>query len=184
MLCSRLLMLITGHLAHVFGHPWSIIALIARCQNASIYGIRLGSSRTKSLCECWNYLPLAFADNRQIQDSGSGLFAYARNTLITGGTFVVSLSCGPGLYKQLIIVHISSARTMSIFPPPILGKGTWRSLYFKNQTPVHCLLDGKMYLTSFGRFLFIVLIVNWCQGAPVSFGEQEGLERLRSVSNL
>jgi hypothetical protein len=42
---------------------------------------------------CFNrgHLPLAFADqkNRQIQDSGSGLFANAENILITDGTFVV-----------------------------------------------------------------------------------------------
>ena len=46
---------------------------------------------------CLNSLPLAFTDNHHIQDSGLGLFAYAQNTLITGGTFVVSLSWG--LYK-------------------------------------------------------------------------------------
>ena len=54
---------------------------------------------------CLNHLPVAFVDNSQIQDSGSGLFANAQNVLITGGTFiVVCLSCL--LYKQLIIVHI------------------------------------------------------------------------------
>ena len=47
-----------------------------------------------------NRLRLAFADNRQIQNSGLGVFANAQNVLITGGTFV-SLSCG--LYTQLII---------------------------------------------------------------------------------
>jgi hypothetical protein len=67
-----------------------------------------------------NHSPLAFADNCQIKDSGSGLLANARNTLITGGTFVVSLSCW--LYKQLIIVHILFARTMSTFSLPILEK--------------------------------------------------------------
>ena len=104
---------------------------------------------------CLSYLPLIFADNLliQVQNSGLGLFAYAQNTLITGGTFVVSLSWG--LYKQLIIVYILSARTMSIFPPPIL-----EFLHFQNQTPVHCLLGRKMYSTSLGRFLFLVLIVN------------------------
>ena len=55
---------------------------------------------------CSNGLLLAFADNSQIQDSDSGLFAYAQNTIITGGTFVVCLSCR--LYKQLLIVHILS----------------------------------------------------------------------------
>ena len=52
---------------------------------------------------CLNRLPLAFADNCRIQGSGSGFFANARNTLITGGTFV---SLSRGLYKQFIIVHI------------------------------------------------------------------------------
>jgi hypothetical protein len=47
-------------------------------------------------------LPLAFPDNHQIRDSGSALFANIQNLLITGGTFVVSLSCAR--YKQLIIV--------------------------------------------------------------------------------
>ena len=102
-----------------------------------------------------NRLPLAFADNCQIQDFGLGLLANPQNILIAGGTFVVvSLSCG--LYKQLIIVHILSART--IFYLPILGKG--RSLCFKNQTLVRCSLDGKMYWKSFGRFFSFVLIVN------------------------
>ena len=128
---------------------------------------------------CLNHLPLAFADNRHIQDSGLGPISKAQNVLITGGV-IVSFFCG--LYQQLIIV-LSSRTTSIIFYPPI-QKGIWRSLYFKNQTPVHCLLEGKMYLTSFGRFLFIALIVNWCLGAPVYSGELEGLERLRSVSNL
>ena len=127
----------------------------------------------------WLLLTIAWL----IQDSGlasSALFANIQNLLITGGTFVVSLSCG--LHKQLMIVNILSARTM--FYLPILEKGPRRSLYFQDQTLVHCLLGGKIYLTSFGRFLFIVLIVNWSRGAPVSYGEQGGLERLRSVSNL
>ena len=37
---------------------------------------------------CLYSLPSAFANNCQIQDSGSGFFVNARNTLITGGTFV------------------------------------------------------------------------------------------------
>ena len=49
---------------------------------------------------CLNRLPLAFANNYQIQDFGSGLFSNVQNILITGGIFV-RLSCG--LYKQLII---------------------------------------------------------------------------------
>ena len=59
---------------------------------------------------CLNCLPLAFADNYQIQDSGSSLFPNFPSILITGGTFTVSLSCG--LYKQLIIVHILFVRTL------------------------------------------------------------------------
>ena len=44
---------------------------------------------------CLNHLPLAFADNCQIRESGLGLFANSQNVLITGGTYiVVSLSCG------------------------------------------------------------------------------------------
>ena len=43
---------------------------------------------------CLNRMLLAFTDDCSIQDSGSGFFANAQNILITGGTFVVSLSCG------------------------------------------------------------------------------------------
>lgn len=39
---------------------------------------------------CLNCLTLAFDDYRWIQDSGLGLLANSRNTLITGGIFVVS----------------------------------------------------------------------------------------------
>jgi hypothetical protein len=39
-----------------------------------------------------NRFPLAFADFRLIQGSGSGLIVNAQNVLITGGIFV-SLSC-------------------------------------------------------------------------------------------
>ena len=46
-------------------------------------------------------LPLALADDDQIRDSGSAIFANIQNLVITGGSFVVSLSCR--LYKQLII---------------------------------------------------------------------------------
>ena len=69
---------------------------------------------------CLNCLPLAFADNHQIRDSGSGFFANAQNILITGGTFVV-VSLSYGLYKPLKIVHILSSRT--IFYLPTLVKG-------------------------------------------------------------
>ena len=67
---------------------------------------------------CLDHLPLAFPDYHQIQVSGSGLFPNAQNILITGG-IIVSLSCG--LYRQLVIVHILSSRT--IFNLPILKKG-------------------------------------------------------------
>ena len=40
-----------------------------------------------------NRFPLTFAEVPWIQESGLGFFAYAHNTLITGGTFIVSLSC-------------------------------------------------------------------------------------------
>ena len=71
-----------------------------------------------SLCELLKPFVLG---NFQIQDSGSGLFANSQNVLITGGTFVVTVSLSYG-YKQLIIIHILSAR-MSIFSPPVLEKG-------------------------------------------------------------
>ena len=80
--------------------------------------MQVSESEQNLTVSCLNCLPLAFTDNHQIQDSGSALFANAQNILITGGTFIVSLSCG--LYKQLIIAHILSAR---IFYPPILEKG-------------------------------------------------------------
>jgi hypothetical protein len=73
---------------------------------------------------CLNHLPLAklaFSDNNYIQDSGSGLFANVQNVLINGGIFIVGLSCE--LYKQLIVVHILSSRTIIVFYPPILKKG-------------------------------------------------------------
>ena len=43
---------------------------------------------------CLNHMLLAFTDDFQIQDSGSGFFTNAQNIHINGGTFVVSLSCG------------------------------------------------------------------------------------------
>ena len=51
---------------------------------------------------CFSRFPFAFADDRQIQNSDSGLSPNALNTLITGGTRV-SLSCG--LYKQFSQSH-------------------------------------------------------------------------------
>ena len=104
---------------------------------------------------CLNRLTLAFTDNCQVQGyqgSRSSLFPNAQNVVISGGRFIVSLSCGR--YKRLIIVHIR------MFYAPILKKRIRGSLYFKNQIPVHCLSDGKMYSTSFGRFLFMVLMMN------------------------
>ena len=82
--------------------------------------VSTGSEQNLSV-SCLDRLPLAFADNFQSQASGPGLFPNAENILITDSTIVVvCLSCG--LYKQLMTVHILSAR-MSILPPPILGKG-------------------------------------------------------------
>ena len=60
----------------------------------------------------------------------------------------------------------------------ILAKGR---LCPANQTPVHCLLDGKMCSTSLGRFLEV--IDNRHRGNPVFSGEQGGLERPKSVSS-
>jgi hypothetical protein len=51
--------------------------------------------RSVSCLNC--FLPMTFADNCQIQHSGSGFFPNAQNTLITGGNFVVS-PCA--LYKR------------------------------------------------------------------------------------
>ena len=66
---------------------------------------------------CLNHLPLSFADNRQIQDTGMGLLANPQNMLITGGTFVlVNPSCG--LYKQLIILHLED----SIFKGTVISR--------------------------------------------------------------
>ena len=42
---------------------------------------------------CLYSLPSAFVHNYQIQDSGSGFFVNAGNTLITGGTFVGLFMC-------------------------------------------------------------------------------------------
>ena len=63
---------------------------------------------------------LAVTDDQQVQKSGSGFFANAQNTLITGGTFIVSLSCsGHG-------VHDFSTNSMdrTIFSLLILAE--WR----------------------------------------------------------
>jgi hypothetical protein len=73
--------------------------------DANIMQVSTKSEQNPSV-SCLNYFPVTFADNCQIQDSGSGFFANAQNITITGGNFVVSLSCG--LYKQLIIIHILS----------------------------------------------------------------------------
>ena len=43
---------------------------------------------------CLDSLTWLFADNCQIRDSGSALFANAENVLITGCTFVMSFSFG------------------------------------------------------------------------------------------
>ena len=107
---------------------------------------------------CLSCFLLAFADNCQIQDSGLGLLANAQNVLVTGSTInnivVVSLSCGP--FKQLIIIYIRAIILHLLIP----GTGIRSSLYFQSQTLVHCLLDGKMYSTIFGRFLLTLLTEN------------------------
>ena len=85
-----------------------------------------------------------FVDDQPAQHSGLGPFP-TQNLLITGGTFV-SLSGGLCVNNFTIIVHRSRPRTiMSIISLPILAKCRRRSLYPKNQTPVHCLPDGKIY---------------------------------------
>ena len=123
-----------------------------------------------------------FVDDQLAQHSGLGR-KRIQNLLVTGGTFV-SLSGSLCVNNFTIIVHRSRPRTiMSIIPLLILAKCRRRSLYPKNQTPVHCLPDGKIYWTNLGIFLFIVLTVGWCRGVLVSSGEWEGLERPRSVSS-
>ena len=65
---------------------------------------------------CLNCLPLTLCvENCQIRDSGSGLLANSENVLITNSTFVI-VSLPRGLYNQLIIVHILSARTIFHLP--------------------------------------------------------------------
>ena len=85
-----------------------------------------------------------FVDDQPAQNSGLGPFP-TQNLLITGGTFV-SLSGGLCVNNFTIIVHRSWPRTiMSIISLLLLAKCRRRSLYPKNQTPVHCLPDGKIY---------------------------------------
>ena len=65
------------------------------------------STEPEQNVSCLNRLPLVFADNCQVQNSGLGLLANAQNILITGGTIVVvSFFCE--LYNQLITVYILS----------------------------------------------------------------------------
>ena len=85
-----------------------------------------------------------FVDDQLPQHSGLAPYPNAQNLLITGGTFV-SLSGGLCVNNFTIITHRLRPRTMSIISLPILAKCRRRSLYPKNQTPVHCLLDGKIY---------------------------------------
>ena len=78
------------------------------------------------------------------QHSGLGPFL-TQNLLDTGGT-VVSLSRGLCVNDFVIIVHRLWLRAiMSIISLPILAKCRQKSLYPQNQTPVHCLPDGKIY---------------------------------------
>ena len=129
----------------------------------------------------WHHLFSAFVNDLQTQDFGIGLFPNARNVIINGGTFV---SHSHRLHISSIIMHIVFTRSTALaFLLLILVKGGWRPLYPANQIPVHCLLDGKMCLTSLGRFLFVLIVVAWRRGTLVFCGEQEGLERPKSVSN-
>ena len=85
-----------------------------------------------------------FVDDQPAQHSGLGPFP-TQNLLVTGGTFV-SLSGGLCVNNFAIIIHRSWPRIIiSIISLPILAKHRRRSLYPKNQTPVHCLPDGKIY---------------------------------------
>ena len=61
--------------------------------------IQVSRESEQNLCELLKLFALGFCYNRQIQESGSGIFANARGVIITGSTFIVSLSCR--LYKQL-----------------------------------------------------------------------------------
>ena len=85
-----------------------------------------------------------FVDDQPTQHSGLGPYPNAHNLLITGGTFV-SIFGGLCVNNFTIIAHRSRPRTMSIMPLLILSKCRRRSLYSKNQIPVHCLPDGKIY---------------------------------------
>ena len=53
--------------------------------------MQVSESAQKLSVSCWDRLPLAFTDNRQIQESDSALNTNAPNTLATGSTFRVSL---------------------------------------------------------------------------------------------
>ena len=85
-----------------------------------------------------------FVDDQLPQHSGLAPYPNAQNLLITGGTFV-SLSGGLCINNFTIIVHRSRPRTiMSIISLLIPAKCRRRSVYTKNQTPAHCLPDGKI----------------------------------------
>ena len=111
----------------------------------------------------WVCLQLGFStfpNDHQTQHSGLGPLINVQNLFITGSTFA-SLSHWLCINDFAIIVHRLELRTMimSILSLPILLKCRQRFWYTKNQIPVHCLLDGKMYWTNLARFLFIMLTV-------------------------
>ncbi|KAF8800160.1 hypothetical protein BYT27DRAFT_6845617 [Phlegmacium glaucopus] len=56
----------------------------------------------------------------------------------------------PRLYSSLAALLLT-ARTMSIFSLPTLVKSRQRYLYFRNQAPVHSLLDEILYSTNLGN---------------------------------
>ena len=91
-------------------------------------------SEQNLLVSCLCRLLLVFSDNCPIQHSGSGLFANNNNILISGGTFVVSLSCW--LYKRLIIAYLICQNNVNIPSPttrerqiPVLQKPNSSSLF-------------------------------------------------------
>ena len=124
---------------------------------------------------CLRYLFLAFVDDLQ---SPSGMFAHASNFTISGGTFThITVS-------HSRMRHMSSIFYFILFCTRKLSlKRRRTSLNPANQAPIHCLLDGKMCLTSLCRFLSVMLIVYYHQGALVFSGEQEEPERPKSVSS-
>ena len=77
-----------------------------------------GLERNPSV-SCLQRLFLAFVDDLQTRNSGSGLFPNAQNIYINDST-IVSHSCR--LHKSSIIIHIAFTRS-AVFTLPILAKG-------------------------------------------------------------